>query len=512
MIDEPTQDEVEVDLQSEEGPELEIEHDGEILASQEQLGKALDQARAGEDRVLAVAVREDGEKFVRVFYGLLRMLRLHDLQNEAYRKPIEEFVEVVEQLCSLLGAINIVCVEEQVYVNDIRIRFDESVESGRKMGMELLRHRIGGLTLHAPLTEDHVRSLVEIFASDPDPDAPRTAIAQALAAAGIDQMDLFGVFRFRVTGEKEVDYTAQSSFQTEEATVDIVDRGADLVQDSLDNLGANRMPNPLPMRRVVTEIIEGGVGAEGLWEEPGVASQFGAHVVRVARLSLIIGRAVGLSDEAMQDLGVAALFHDMGYGAREGAIEAKGDVEAVDGYAPPYERHAAAGARLLLRQRGFHPAKVQRILATLEHHDDFDAATGRPSVFGRIIRIAEDFDTLVRYSGGALSSGEALSRMLMHSGTRYDADLLQLFVNSLGKYPPGTMLLLLDGSIAVSIGVCRSPESFEKPVVRVVRDAGGNVPEEAVVVDLAVESGVRLVLNSRPQSLKREGDDEVAQE
>ena len=516
MIDEPENDELdaasEPPAEAEDAPEVEIEHDDEILASQEQLGQALDRARAGEDRVLAVAVREDGERFVRIFYGLLRMLRLHDLQNEAYRKPIEEFVEVVLGLCSLLGAINVVCVEEQVYVNDIRIRFDESVESGRKMGVELLRHRIGGMTVHAPLTEDQVRSIVEILAMEPDPDAPRTAISEALVRAGIDHIDLFGVFRFRVTGEQEVDHTEQGSYQSEEQMVDMVDRGADLVQDSLDNLGANRMPNPLPMRRVVTEIIEGGVGAEGLWEEPGVASQFGAHVVRVARLALIIGKGVGFSDEAMQDLGVAALFHDMGYGAREGAIAAKDGEEAIDGYAPPYERHAAAGARLLLRQRGFHPAKIQRILATLEHHDDFDSPTGRPSIFGRIIRIAEDFDTLIRYSGGGLSSGEAIAKMLAYSGTRYDPDLLQIFVNSLGKHPPGTVLLLLDGSIGVSIGVCRSSDTFDKPIVRVVRDASGNVPEDAVLVDLAEESGVRLVLNSRPQSLKRLGDDEVAQE
>ena len=102
--------------------------------------------------------------------------------------------------------------------------------------------------------------------------------------------------------------------------------------------------------------------------------------------------------------------------------------------------------------------------------------------------------------------------MLAYSGTRYDPDLLQIFVNSLGKHPPGTVLLLLDGSIGVSIGVCRSSDTFDKPIVRVVRDASGNVPEDAVLVDLAEESGVRLVLNSRPQSLKRIGDDEVAQE
>ena len=79
----------------------------------------------------------------------------------------------------------------------------------------------------------------------------------------------------------------------------------------------------------------------------------------------------------------------------------------------------------------------------------------------------------------------------------------------MGKYPPGTMMLLADGSIAVSIGVCRSKETFSKPVVRIVRDATGAVPEDDHVIDLAEGGEVRLVLNSRPESLKRASDIEV---
>ena len=479
-------------------------HDDQILSSQEQLGKALDRARAGEDRVVATAIREDGERIIRILFGLLRMLRLHDLQNEAFDKPILEFVEITSQLCQLLGAINLVTVEEQVYINDIRIRFDERTESGRMMGVELMRHRIGGITIHNPLSQENVRALVEVLAQEPDEDAPRTAIANGLSKRGVDAIELFGVFRFRVSGEKEVASHEGEARRSEQEVVAIVDRGADLVEDSLDSLGAQRVPNPVPLRRMVTEIIKGGVGAEGLWEEPGTTNQFGTHVVRVSRLSLVIGRALGLSDEALQDLGVAALFHDMGYAAREGAVASKDGHGVVEGYAPPFERHTAAGARLLLRQRGFHPAKIKRIMATLQHHDDFAGDGEMPSLFARIIRIAEDFDNLIRSGAMGLTSSEALARMVPHGGTRYDPTLLQLFVNAMGKYPPGTMLLLADGSIAVSVGVSRSKDTFDKPVVRVVRDSTGSVPEDDVLVDLAEEGSIRMVLNSRPESLRRE--------
>ncbi len=483
----------------------EPEVDPEILGAQEQLGKMLDVARAGDDRVLAVAVREDGEFFVRVLFGLLRMTTLHDLDNEAFAKPITEFVQTTERMIELLGAINLVSVEDQVYINDIRIRFDERAESGRALGQELRRHRIGGITIHKPPTEDQVKVLVHAFAADPDEQAPRTAVQRALSSQGVDAIELFGIFRFRVTGEGETKDWRQES--TAEEMVEVVDRGADLVDESLDNMSANRMPNPLPMRRLVTEIIEGGQGAEGLWDEPGTSSPYGAHVVRVSRVALIIGSAIGLSDEALQDLGVCALFHDVGYAAREGGVAAESGQEAEVGFAPPYERHAAAGARMLLRQRGFHQAKIRRILATLEHHDDFEAGDAKPSLFARILRIAEDFDNLIRGKGGGQSAAEAIGRMLPWKGLRYDPDLLQAFVNVMGKYPPGSMLLLADNRIAVSVGTARTKKLFDKPVARLVRDEQGRAFDSEILLDLADGPEVRMVLNSRPESLRR--SDEV---
>ena len=429
------------------------------------------------------------------------MTRLHELDNNAFLKPITEFVDVAARLMELLGAINLVSVEDQIYVNDIRIRFDERMESGRALGEELRRHRVGGINIHQPPTEDNVKVLVHAFAADPDPQAPRTAVQKALSDNSVDCVELFGIFRFRVTGEAAQD--THTPDHTVEEMADVVDRGADLVDASLDNMASNRMPNPLPMRRLVTEIIEGGLGAEGLWDEADSISPYGTHVVRVARFALVMADGLGLPDEAKQDLGVAALFHDVGYAAREGAIAASPGQEAVEGYAPPYERHAAAGARILLRQRGFHPAKVRRVLATLEHHDDFEGGDNKPSLFGRILRIAEDFDNLIRGKGGGTTAADAIGRMIPWSGIRYDPVIMQVFVNAMGKYPPGSMLLLADNRIAVSVGVARSRETFDKPIVRLVRDEMGRAFEEEVLLDLAEGMEVRMVLNSRPERLRR---------
>ena len=72
----------------------------------------------------------------------------------------------------------------------------------------------------------------------------------------------------------------------------------------------------------------------------------------------------------------------------------------------------AAGARMLMKQRGFHEARVHRIRATLEHHKDHADPSGRPSLFARIIRIAEDFDNFSASRQAHFSPAVALERMV----------------------------------------------------------------------------------------------------
>ena len=93
-------------------------------AAQEDLEKALETARAGEDKELAAKVREIGERLGKRLMGCIRLFQIHDKGNDAFNQPMEEFEEILTDLNDLLGAVHIVMVENQVYVNDIRVRFD----------------------------------------------------------------------------------------------------------------------------------------------------------------------------------------------------------------------------------------------------------------------------------------------------------------------------------------------------------------------------------------------------
>lgn len=463
--------------------------------SQEALGRALERARMGEDKDLSAWVRDHGERFVRLLFGLLRMIGLHDLQNNAFTKPINEITTLTHKIMDVLGALHLVTVEDQIFINDIRIRLNKH-EDSTGLGQELHRFDVGGISFHTPPPELHIRTLVQMFATTPDPELPRGVLIKLLRAQGISQIDLFGVYRFRISDEEKKQVTRRDLQR-------ISQRASELAEESWNNLAANRMPNPLPIRRVVTELLESDVSGDALWETPTGASAYGAHALQVCRLTLILAQAAGLSSEAVQDLGVCAMFHDIGYAAREGADPASKD----PGYAPPFERHGAAGARLLLRQRGFHPAKNARALATLEHHRDYTDKRGRPMLYGRILRITEDYSNLTRRDAGGLTPRDALRHMGCHAGIMYDPTLFQLFINTLGAYPPGTLLLLKGNYIVISRSLVRSPSTFSTPMARLIRTPDGREPQRPMSIDLALKGQIVKVLYDVPPALSAPEDD-----
>ena len=445
----------------------------DIGRAQELLGRAIGRARIGEDRELANRVRELGERLAHLLLGLLRMTRMHSPDNHAFDRPVEELHLTLVHLNEILGAVHLVAVEDQIYVNDIRIRTGEKAGS-QELGPELQQHNVGGLTFHQPLEDPAIRGLIGCLGAEPPAAEPRTALGLALESAGVGGVELQGRFRFRMAGEEREEVTDPR---------DVLTRALAVTDEAFQNLAAGRVPNPLPLRRIVTELLERDLGAEELWGALPEGPPFAQHQVRVALLALLVGRGAGLPQGVMQDLGVSALYHDCGW-----ALGAGGSPVSPEG-------HPAAGAWLLLRQKGFHEAKTRRILATLEHHRDASARP-HPGLFGRILRIVEDYDTLSR-GGGPLSPTMALARMLGAAGTRYDAVLLQLLINALGAYPPGTLLGLEDGTVVQVAAPPRGPETFARPRARRLRLRDGSpAPPDGPLLDLK-DAGKLTLLQPR---------------
>jgi len=158
------------------------------------------------------------------------------------------------------------------------------------------------------------------------------------------------------------------------------------------------------------------------------------HAMNVAVLSMSQAEHLGLGDEIVEAVGVAALMHDVGKLFVSTEVLHKNGPLTADEF-NEIKRHPLLGAAYLARVDGI--TRLAPIVA-LEHHRKFDAS-GYPPMSGnwrrqhtasQIVAIADFFDALRsnRPYRASLSVQEVLHMMQQGSGKDFNPTLLGSFV------------------------------------------------------------------------------------
>lgn len=148
------------------------------------------------------------------------------------------------------------------------------------------------------------------------------------------------------------------------------------------------------------------------------------HSQRTVRLSLLIGRACGVSPAELRTLGFGAVVHDLGKVFIPGKVLHK-DGKLNEEEWEAVRRHPADGARLLLGVSA--PPGVCRVVA--QHHERCDGR-GYPSGIrgeeidfnARVIAVADAFDAMTseRPYRPAAGFGAAAAELERCAGTQFD--------------------------------------------------------------------------------------------
>jgi len=206
------------------------------------------------------------------------------------------------------------------------------------------------------------------------------------------------------------------------------------------------------------------------------------HCLNVSLYALAIGQRLGMSRRQLGELGIAALFHDIGKTAKHDKIP----LEQVQREAP------VRGARMLMEENSHHESMLKAAIVAFEQHSHYDGS-GHPQVdhelhlFSRIITIADCFEALTAQRAPGEehhSSYEAYLLMQQRAGTIFDPLLIKVFMNALGIYPVGSYVRLESGEVAMVQNAPAEPDNIDRPIVRVIKTGQGSMqPDETV--DLA---------------------------
>ena len=159
----------------------------------------------------------------------------------------------------------------------------------------------------------------------------------------------------------------------------------------------------------------------------------GVHSTRLAEWGMRVGQELGLEENQLQNLEVAALLHDIGKVGIPDSILGKPGRLNQDEYAL-MKKHPEYGWAVLRMLPGFERAALD----ILHHHESFDGK-GYPAglreteipIVSRIVCVIDAFDAMVSsrpYRVG-LPHEEAVRRLIESSGTQFDPVVVQCFIS-----------------------------------------------------------------------------------
>ncbi len=176
------------------------------------------------------------------------------------------------------------------------------------------------------------------------------------------------------------------------------------------------------------------------------------HGVNVSVLAVAFGAVLGLEPDALRELGMAGLFHDLGKTGVPDAILNKPGRLTPDEFRK-VKAHPELG-RQLLEGRGVSEGVL---LGVVEHHEKFDGS-GYPKglagedihQWGRILGVADVYDALTsrRSYKDAMLPTRALGVLYGMCDLDFQSVLVERFIKFMGPYPVGSFVRLATGEYA----------------------------------------------------------------
>lgn len=210
------------------------------------------------------------------------------------------------------------------------------------------------------------------------------------------------------------------------------------------------------------------------------------HSLNVAALSIVMAKSMGMSTREMEDVGVCGMLHDVGKTSVSSEIlDKKGPL--TDEERAEMQRHARYGRDILLSTKS-----VMSGAADVAHsHHERPDGQGYPRkltddsipLYAKIVAIAEAYDTMTinQPYRGALSPSDALQELYAQRGKQFDEDLVIRFIDSVGIFPPGSIVEMVNGEVGI---VLSNTSDKLRPRVILILDAIGE-PTAQRIVDLS---------------------------
>ena len=411
---------------------------------------------------------------------LLRNSYSHNLGNQVFEEPLEKLDETLGRLLKSEGQFRLELSEEEVFANGVRLRMEiKTLHSYKYVISELRKRDIGGISFSRPSIES-LSELLEVLAKvRVAPEGGIGALNAMLIERKASAIELLPERALAPVPEDD----ARAPDRRDRA-INAYQQALDFIRDSMMSLDSPAQVNLRKAKRTVQKLVDLSYEEGNGFSLAGMASikehdnyTFN-HMVNVCVLAIAFGQRLGLRRHELAQLGLSALYHDMG--------KLHIPLNVLNNHTNLTEKewavmgnHTVFAARTLFPLIETDRSTVSRILTALQHHLRCDGSgypklrlLTRQSLYARITAIVDTFDAMTtkRLYQRQYLPDEALALLYKLAGGRYDPILVKAFVNCMGIYPIGSTVSLSSGELAVVVESNPNPDFIHQPKVRIVTD------------------------------------------
>ena len=181
-----------------------------------------------------------------------------------------------------------------------------------------------------------------------------------------------------------------------------------------------------------------------------------SHGISVAVSLVAFGRHLGYAKTQLSHLGMLGLLLDVGKIKLPRELLEKNERLTADEF-EQIKEHVDMGLAILHETPNIHPDVLEGVA---QHHERMNGS-GYPnnfmgdkiSTFGRMAAIADTYAAVTkpRPYAEVISPHQALQMLSTWSGSQFQADMVEQFIQSIGVFPVGSMVELSTGEVAIVV-------------------------------------------------------------
>jgi len=398
-------------------------------------------ARSYEEKLQAL-----GRTLIGSLYMLVRNVKLYDPENEIFNKPLEQLKDCINTVIAMDENLNLQGAGESFYLNNMLVKIDiNSLDNVRFLLNEFSRRNVGGFVLSQPIAIPELRDFIYIFSRESEENVGEKGVsARKLQALKLRRYEKIQ----EILKDQHLSDNLEQAVDRKRYALTVYARSIYFMRKYLAGLRGDGPKLAIGKAgRFIQDLVDVCHGHRthflGLTTLKSDDEYLCFHSVNVVLMSIVFGAEMGLGKAHLRDLGMVAMFHDIGkVDVDDELLEKRGKLLPEE--LKKVRKSPIYSVKKILRARRLNALTVHRIVTAYEHKTDFGTPVkdlkGNVSfvvprsdlgVFSKIVAITDCYDALTsrRPFREAYSPDIALTLMWTELKHKFDPVYLKIFMN-----------------------------------------------------------------------------------